>query len=194
MVLTVSFVLSPVTNSFCHRHRRIGLVRARSGRLCLRKLDTSNGRQDHTTSPSAKAPFVRAPSDRSQVIPALPSPRAPDAAASTASRPASVTIAIRPSSGARRRRYRSDLVKRGTEKFLQMGLDSPNRVSRRRNPPQKKRGWITLSRLGKNSFPTRLQSVVECGADSRCVVADFLSKTRPAGLQAAGDDYDGIEQ
>ena len=30
----------------------------RSGRLNLRQLDTSNGCQDHTTSPSAHAPFV----------------------------------------------------------------------------------------------------------------------------------------
>src|SRR6266850_6656864 len=50
------------------------------------------------------------------------------------------------------------------------------------------------SRLGKNLFPTRLQSAVECGADSCCVVADFDWETRPAGLQATGDDYGGIEQ
>jgi hypothetical protein len=51
MVLTVSFVLSPATNSFCHRRRRIKAHRTRSGRLCLRQLDISNGCQDHTTSP-----------------------------------------------------------------------------------------------------------------------------------------------
>jgi hypothetical protein len=32
MVLTVSFALSTVTNSSCHRRRRICLVQARSGR------------------------------------------------------------------------------------------------------------------------------------------------------------------
>jgi|GraSoiStandDraft_29_1057270.scaffolds.fasta_scaffold1997927_1 hypothetical protein len=39
MVLTVSFVLSPVIGLVCHRHRRIWFVCARSGRLNLRKLD-----------------------------------------------------------------------------------------------------------------------------------------------------------
>jgi hypothetical protein len=48
-------------------------------------LTPASRRQNHTTSPSAFAPFVKG------------------ASASTASRPASVTIAIRPSSGTRRR-------------------------------------------------------------------------------------------
>src|SRR6202022_4609443 len=46
-----------------------------------------------------KAPFVSAPSIAHGPEPALPSRHAPDAAASTTSRPASVTIAIRPSGG-----------------------------------------------------------------------------------------------
>jgi hypothetical protein len=49
VVLTVSFVLSPVTGLVCHRHLR----------NTFRKLDTSVGCQDHTTSPSASAPFVK---------------------------------------------------------------------------------------------------------------------------------------
>src|SRR5258708_34950122 len=54
----------------------------------LRQLDTSNGCQDHTALPSASVPFVCALSNRSQVAkPALRSPRAPDAAASTAFHP-----------------------------------------------------------------------------------------------------------
>src|ERR1700681_1437906 len=54
MVLTAYFVLSPATNSSCHRHPRIkGHVLARVGRLHLRQLDTSNGCQDHTALPSA---------------------------------------------------------------------------------------------------------------------------------------------
>src|SRR6202165_5727005 len=69
----------------------------------LRQFDTSNGCQNHTTSPYAAAPFVSAPFDRSRVWlnpkPALPSRFTPDAAASTASRPASLTIRIRPSVG-----------------------------------------------------------------------------------------------
>ena len=43
--------------------------------------------------------------------------------ASIASRPASVTIAIRPFGGTRRRHYRTDLGRDGTEIFFQIGLD-----------------------------------------------------------------------
>jgi len=73
------------------------------GPTCLRQLDTSNGCQDHTALPYASAPFVSSPFDRSRVWlnpkPALPPRHAPNAAASTASRPASLTIRIRPSVG-----------------------------------------------------------------------------------------------
>src|ERR1700736_3218427 len=48
MVLTVSFVLSPVTGLCCHRRLRI----------TPRNLTPASGRQDHTTSPSAPAPLV----------------------------------------------------------------------------------------------------------------------------------------
>src|SRR3981081_3799092 len=69
----------------------------------LRQLDTSNGCRNHTTSPYASAPFVCAPFDRSRVWlnpkPALQFTCSPDSAPSTASNPASVTIAIRPSVG-----------------------------------------------------------------------------------------------
>ena len=84
----------------CHRRLRIKVLSA-PGRADLPPLDLTpaSRRQDHTTSPSALAPFVRMPFDRSQVKPALPSRHMPDAAASTASRSASVTIAIRPSVG-----------------------------------------------------------------------------------------------
>jgi len=54
--------------------------------LLLTNLTPASRRQNHTTWPSASGAFVKAPS------------------ASTTSRPASVTIAIRPSSGARRNR------------------------------------------------------------------------------------------
>jgi hypothetical protein len=104
MVLTAYFVLSPATNSSCHRHRRIKACLRPVGPTCLHQLDTSNGCQDHTALPSASASFVSTPFDRSRIFrPALRSPRAPDAAASTASHPASVTIAIRPLCGGRRR-------------------------------------------------------------------------------------------
>ena len=65
---TAYFVLSPVTGLVCHRRPR-GIPA---------NLTPASGCQDHTTSPSASAPFVKS------------------ASASTASRPASVTIAKRP--------------------------------------------------------------------------------------------------
>ena len=99
---TVSFVLSPVTGLFCHRRPRIKVL-SKPGRAdsTSANLTPASGRQDHTTSPYASAPFVSSPFDRSR-IPwrTRPASRcAPDTAASTASLPASVTIAIRPSVG-----------------------------------------------------------------------------------------------
>jgi hypothetical protein len=53
MVLTAYFVLSPATNSSCHRHPRIKVLLSPVGPTCLHELDTSNGCQDHTALPSA---------------------------------------------------------------------------------------------------------------------------------------------
>src|SRR3977135_991975 len=50
MVLTVSFVLSPVIGLSCHRHRR---------KMVSANLTPASRRQDHTTSPSASARFVK---------------------------------------------------------------------------------------------------------------------------------------
>jgi hypothetical protein len=97
MVLTVSFALSPVIGLFCHR---------RFTEMHSAKLDASveaSGPHDFA---------VRTPAPSSEAPPT-----------STASRPASVTIAIRPCSGTRRRGYRSDLGRIGTEIFLRRGLD-----------------------------------------------------------------------
>jgi hypothetical protein len=70
MVLTAYSALSPATGLFCHRRPR---------KLPFANLTPASGRQDHTSLPYASAPFVIG------------------ASASTASRPASVTIANRPS-------------------------------------------------------------------------------------------------
>jgi hypothetical protein len=126
MVLTAYFVLSPATNSCCHRHRRIRAGQTRSGRLSLRKLDTSNGCQDHTTSPYASAPFVRAPAERSRARwtrPALCRLRARRCRVHRIPCPTSVTIAIRPSVGRNGGAYAFDLGQAGTEKFFDTGLD-----------------------------------------------------------------------
>ena len=101
MVLTVSFVLSPVIGLVCHR-RSADMFLSKPGWADLNSanLTPASGRQDHTTSPYAATSLVR-----SLLIahgfkePALQPRRAQNAAASTASHPASVTIAIRPSVG-----------------------------------------------------------------------------------------------
>src|SRR4030088_51305 len=94
------------------------------GRTCLRQLDTSNGCQDHTVLPYAATSLVSAPLIAHRLYqPALRSHRAQNAAASTASHPASVTIAIRPSVGRDAKSSRSDLGHVETEIFLQIGLD-----------------------------------------------------------------------
>src|SRR6266850_1110815 len=101
MVLTVSFVLSPVTGLFCHRRQRISRVCARSGRLHLRELDASVGASGphdfavHSNRLSSACSLIA----HGFIEPALQPRRAQNAAASTASRSASVTIAIRPSVG-----------------------------------------------------------------------------------------------
>jgi hypothetical protein len=89
----------------------------------LRKFSTSNGCQDHTALPSASAPFVSVPSIAHEPKPALRSRHTPNAAASTASHPASVTIAIRPSVGWDVEGYSFDLGLARRKIFLKMGLD-----------------------------------------------------------------------
>ena len=98
MVLTVSSALSLVTGLVCH-HRR---------RNFFRQLDASVG----ASGPNGFT--VRKPS---AFVNAL--------LTSTASRPASVTIASRPSGGTRRHDYGSDLPKKRTGLFLRRGLDDP---------------------------------------------------------------------
>jgi hypothetical protein len=101
MVLTVSFGLSPVIGLVCHRRLR----------SCLPRLDAgveASGPHDFAV--------------RTSALSSLAPP------ASTASRPAFVTIAIRPSRGRDGWGYRSDLGQAKTEIFLQLGLDAPNHV------------------------------------------------------------------
>jgi hypothetical protein len=120
MVLTAYSVLSPATNSSCHRHPRIKADRTRSGRFRLRELDTSNGCQDHTALPYATrlrqeaspglVPVRRSFSEGGSCISrrraccrsreTRPAKRhARNAAASTASHPTFVTMANAPLSG-----------------------------------------------------------------------------------------------
>src|SRR5713226_6550799 len=98
---TAYFVLSPVTGLFCHRRLRTDVVSA-PGRAdpTSATLTPASGRQDHTTSPYAAAPFVSSPFDRSQIfrpalhhVARLTLPRPPHPT------PRFVTIMIRPSCG-----------------------------------------------------------------------------------------------
>jgi hypothetical protein len=97
MVLTAYVVLSPVTGLFCHRRQRIKFCLSPVGPTQLRELDASVGASGpHDFAVRCNISRPRAV-DRSQVFrPALRSHRAQNAAASTATHPASVTIAIRP--------------------------------------------------------------------------------------------------
>jgi hypothetical protein len=95
MVLTVYPVLSPVIRLSCHRHRQIENSAG---------LTPTSRRQDHTPSPSVSAPFVKG------------------ASTSTASRPAFVTIASRPSWGRDGNGYTPDLGALKIRIFLVGGL------------------------------------------------------------------------
>src|SRR5438477_10160026 len=97
MVLTVSFVLFPVTGLVCHRRL-----------ASTAKLDASVGASEpHDFAVRLTCCSSAAPS------------------ASTASRPAFVTIAIRPSLGRDGAGYSFDLGKRRRRIFLRKGLDRP---------------------------------------------------------------------
>ena len=89
MVLTVSFVLSPVTGLVCHR-RSADMVLSKPGwaDATSANLTPASGRQDHTTSPYAATSLVRSLLIAHGFKPALQSRRAQNAAASTAFHPA----------------------------------------------------------------------------------------------------------
>jgi hypothetical protein len=113
-------------------------------------------RQDHTTSPSASAPSSCVPEFAHGEQSALRFARTPNAAASTASHPASVTIAIRPSVERDGAVYRSDLGLLKIRIFFAMGLDSRDHTKSspsgayffaRRHQPA---GWVERSAIPIN--------------------------------------------
>ena len=87
MVGTVSFALSPVTNSFCHRHPRIWLVQARSGRRASADLASATDARTtrlrrtrmHRSScaPSHRSRVLKKPALRLHARPTLPRPPHP---------------------------------------------------------------------------------------------------------------------
>jgi hypothetical protein len=94
------------------------------GSTRLRQLDTSNGCQDHTVLPYAASPVVCTLCLLTDQSPPCEHDHAPDAAASTASRPNVRDDGQRPSRGTGWRRYRSDLGQARTGIFSHTGLDS----------------------------------------------------------------------
>ena len=131
---TAYAALSPATNSSCHRHRRIeDFAEPGWARENLRRLDTSNGCQDHTVLPYARLRQKASPGFgavrparrliaherlalRHRFAPTLPRPPHP--------LPRFVTIAIRPSCRERTGRAGSaDLPDGEREIFLSEGLD-----------------------------------------------------------------------
>jgi hypothetical protein len=132
MVLTVYFALSPVTGLFCHRRQRMyGSSAPGRADLPSANLTPASGRQDHTTSPYAAIATRPRAVDRSQIFrPALRSPCVQNAAASTASLPAFVTMANAPLVGWDAKSSRCDLGCTKTEIFLRRGLDCPNQVEK----------------------------------------------------------------
>src|SRR6266568_6924699 len=67
MVLTVYFVLSPVTGLVCHRRQRMcGSSAPGRADLPSANLTPASGRQDHTILPSAATSLVGTLFDRSQ--------------------------------------------------------------------------------------------------------------------------------
>ncbi len=100
---TAYFVLSPAIGFFATVASRIKVLSDPvEPNAPPQDLTPASRRQDHTTSPSASAPSSCVPEIAHGEQSALRPHRTPDAAASTASHPASVTIAIRPSCGTRR--------------------------------------------------------------------------------------------
>jgi hypothetical protein len=102
----------------CSPRRRIRLVTVADGlKDCLnpvgstplRQLDTSNGCQNHTVLPYAASPVVRALCSLTDRSPPCEHHHAPDAAASTASRPPFVTMANVPLPGRDGGSYAADL-------------------------------------------------------------------------------------
>jgi hypothetical protein len=129
---TAYSALSSATNSSCHRRQRIWFVRARSGRRTSANLTSAT---DAGTTRLHRTQQHRSSVRRSiahgvwlNPEPALQLTCAPNAAASTASRPASLTIRIRPSVGRDGGRCRGELGRTRRGIFLQARLDGANHV------------------------------------------------------------------
>ena len=128
--LTAYAVLSPATNSSCHRRLRIKALRDPVGSVGLRRLGTSNGCRDHMVLPYAKTPFVL----RARAIAHGFTPRLATAMARQRSRVHHIPSRVRddarsaPLVGTGRHHQSGDLGRIGNGIFLRGGLDHPNQL------------------------------------------------------------------
>jgi hypothetical protein len=170
----------------CHRRCRLEAETIRLDRVSHRQLGTSNGCRDHTVLPYAHSvvrPARREPLTSRKACPAI-TLRA-DAIASTASHPAFVTIAIRPSCRERTGRAgRTDLPDGLSEIFFEKRLDDPNHpgiVAINRSDER-------VARLSESSLPEErshhyhrhLHSA--CGAEPRTFETAAINWSGPKGF------------
>jgi hypothetical protein len=125
--LTAYAALSPETNSSCLRRCRLDGGPIRLDRCRHRQLGTSHGCRDHTVLPYAATSVILRAIVHSRPKPPCEQFLAPDAAASTASRPAFVTTRDPPLLPGRDGAERAtDLGVRESDIFFRGGLDVPN--------------------------------------------------------------------
>jgi hypothetical protein len=174
--------LSPVTSSFCHRRLRIKVCPSPVGPTRLRRLDTSNGCQDHTLSPYASAPFVLRAGNHSRraIRPAIPIARRrcrvhriPPRVRDDRDTPLSV--------GRDGGRYSADLGLRKTRIFFRRGARQENRHGARR---ANQLGWRGRSSAASCSSTDASASAAPSLRSAGCA----LSSPRTAGrlLPACG--------
>ncbi len=166
---TAYAVLSSATNSFCHRRQRIKTCPSPVGPTHLRRLDISNGCQDHTVLPYATSAVrpARRTSLTSFARPAI-TLRA-DAAASTASHPAFVTTAKRPSCRERTGRAgRTDLPDSESGIFFAGGLEDPNQIEIAMINRLCERSQTEFRKVGKGEIAPCPPSRARRGLWARC--------------------------
>ena len=161
---TAYAVLSPATNSFCHRRQRIETCRSPVGPTHLRWLDISNGCQDHTVLPYATSAVRLRAVNRSRDQPRPATTLRADAAASTASHPAFVTIAKRPSCRERTGRAgRADLPDGESEIFFREGTGRPKSNFFRYDNLSLRVSQTEFRRVGKGALAPCPPSLARCG-------------------------------
>jgi hypothetical protein len=138
-------------------------------------LTPASGRQDHTTSPYAASISRPRAVNRSQAFrqPTLRSRRAQNAAASTASHPASVTIMIRPSGGVGWREFVEMICPTGEAKYFCKGDWTG------KSPDGQITGWCRLEQVpqprGKAASPAILNPCRYCARPPSWVPIPYRS-------------------